>query len=183
MVLVRAMTPQEYKLNQTEFKVIYGFHSTPFGDCLLGITSTDGAVAYLAFVDKGNEEALAALKGVWPLTDLVEDTGSVTNSIVRNICAASLDDSLSVLLKGTEFQTKVWASLMQIPRATTITYEQVAMIIGNPKASRAVGNAVMKNNVAMLVPCHRVKGKSGSNKYKWGAGRKEMIIAHEGKHP
>ena len=183
MVLVRTMTPQDYKLNHAKFKIIYSFQSTPFGDCLLGITNTNGAVAYLAFVDKGNEEALAVLKSVWPLTDLVEDTSSITNNIMSNVCAMSLDDSFSVLLKGTEFQTKVWESLMQIPRATTTTYEQVAMIIGNPKASRAVGNAVMKNNVALLVPCHRVRGKSGSNKYKWGASRKEMIIAHEGKCP
>ena len=183
MVLVRTMTPQEYKLNHAEFKIIYAFHSTPFGDCLLGVTSTDGAVAYLAFVDKGNEEALAVLKSTWPLSDLAEDTSSITDSITRNICAASPDDSLSVLLKGTEFQTKVWESLMQIQRAKTITYEEVAMLIGNPKASRAVGNAVMMNNVALLVPCHRVVGKSGSNKYKWGASRKEKIIAHEDKYP
>ncbi|XP_076230938.1 O-6-alkylguanine-DNA alkyltransferase [Calliopsis andreniformis] len=185
MVRVRTMTQEEYKSNYASFKIIYGFHSTQYGNCLLAITDTDKAIAHLSFADNSYEEALEELKSNWPLTEIVQDINNETNEIMSNILSpcASVDESLSVLMKGTEFQMKVWECLTRIPVATTMTYEQVALTIGKPKASRAVGNAVMKNNIALLVPCHRVVGKSGRNKYKWGAKRKEIILANECQYP
>ncbi|XP_031831992.1 O-6-alkylguanine-DNA alkyltransferase [Nomia melanderi] len=185
MVRTRTMTQDEYKKNHASFKIIYGFHSSPFGNCLLGVTDTDKAVLYLAFVDRNDEGGLADLKNNWPLSELVEDTNNETEEIIRNIFSpcAFVDDFLTVLLMGTEFQIKVWECLLTVPKATTITYEQIALSISNPKAVRAVGNAVMKNRIAYLVPCHRVVGKSGSNKYKWGTELKETIISHECQYP
>lgn len=184
MVRYRTMTIEEYKLDSTKFKIIYAFHSTPFGKCLLGMTNTDKAILYLAFVDKSNEEALMRLQDSWSLSELIEDTNNETNEIIQKIFNHRVfkDDSILVVLKGTEFQIKVWESLMNIPEGTTTTYVQVAESIDKPKASRAVGNAVMKNSIAYLVPCHRVMGKSGSNKYTWGADRKESIMTHEKKY-
>ncbi|XP_076644305.1 O-6-alkylguanine-DNA alkyltransferase [Halictus rubicundus] len=181
MIRSRIMTQDEYKQDHANFKIIYGFHSSPFGDCLLGMTNTDKAIAFLAFVNDGSDKAFTELKNDWPLSELVEDNDNETAQVVQAIFSprAGSNDSLTLLLMGTEFQIKVWQCLLCIPKATTITYQQVASDINNPKAVRAVGNAVMKNKVAYLVPCHRVKGKSGSNKYKWGSKLKEAIVSYE----
>nr|XP_033329513.1 methylated-DNA--protein-cysteine methyltransferase, inducible isoform X1 [Megalopta genalis] len=181
MVRSRTITQDEYKQHHAEFKIIYGFHSSPFGKCLVGVTDTDKAVAFLTFVDDSNEKGLAKLKSCWPLSELVEDNDNETSQIMETIFPSGtiVNNSLTLLLMGTEFQIKVWQSLLDIPKATTVTYEQVAQNINNPKAVRAVGNAVMKNKVVYLVPCHRVKGKSGSNKYKWGPELKETILSYE----
>ncbi|CAK9823559.1 Methylated-DNA--protein-cysteine methyltransferase [Anthophora retusa] len=182
MVRFQTMTPEKYKAKHVNFKILYAFHPTPFGDCLIGITNVDKAVVHLAFVDKSKTEAFAELKDNWPLSELIEDSTNETGEIVKKIFSEPVftNDSISVLLKGTEFQIKVWEALTRVTEGTTITYAEVASNIGNPKAVRAVGNAVMKNNIAYLVPCHRVIGKS-SNKYKWGTKVKENILAHERK--
>lgn len=184
MVRFQTMTPGEYKLDHTGFRIIYAFHPTPFGKCLLAITSSDRAIVHLAFVDKNNETALTELKDGWPLSELSKDTTKETNELANKIFSecVSADDSILVLMKGTEFQIKVWEALQFISEGTTATYAEIASKIGKPNASRAVGNAVMKNNIAYLVACHRVMGKSGSNKYKWGTERKEKILLHEREH-
>lgn len=69
---------------------------------------------------------------------------------------------LKLLLKGTEFQKKVWTALTRIPYGRTCTYKEIAMMIGNPGAARAVGGANNKNPLPIVVPCHRVIGKDGS---------------------
>ncbi|XP_043514480.1 bifunctional transcriptional activator/DNA repair enzyme Ada [Frieseomelitta varia] len=180
MVRFQNMTPQEYKEKYENFKINYGIYPTPFGDCLIGITSTDKAIVHLTFAHK-NETALTELKNNWPLSKIVEDTSNETNEILEKAFSnhASVDDSILILMKGTEFQIKVWKALMLIPCGTTVTYEEVAHNINKPKAARAVGNALMRNNIVYLVPCHRVVGKSGSNKYKWGTKCKENFLMHE----
>lgn len=64
-------------------------------------------------------------------------------------------------MSGTDFQQKVWNELKKIPYGTTCTYGEIAVRIGNPKASRAVGNACNKNPIPILIPCHRVVGSKG----------------------
>lgn len=181
MVRLQNMTPREYKEKYNSFKINYGIHPTPFGVCLIGITSTDKAIVHLGFVPNTETEALTELKNNWPFSNIVEDTSNVTNEILEKVFSkcASVDDSILILMKGTEFQVKVWKALMLIPRGTTVTYEEIARSINEPKAVRAVGNAVKKNNIAYLVPCHRVVGKSGSSKYKWGTECKENFLMHE----
>ncbi|XP_017790020.1 PREDICTED: bifunctional transcriptional activator/DNA repair enzyme Ada [Habropoda laboriosa] len=183
MVRFQTMTSEEYKAKHENFKIIYAFHPTPFGNCLIGITNIDKAVIHLTFVSKTNIEAFNELKDNWPLSELIEDTTNETDEIMEKIFSEPVltNDSILVLLKGTEFQITVWKALTLILEGTTITYAEVASKIGKPKAVRAVGNAVMKNNIAYLVPCHRVVGKS-SNKYKWGTKIKENILAHECKY-
>ncbi|XP_076294690.1 O-6-alkylguanine-DNA alkyltransferase [Lasioglossum baleicum] len=182
MVRSRTMTPQEYKRDRSKFKIIYGFQPSPFGACLLGLTTnTDKAIVFLAFADGDYEKAFTELKNDWPLSELVQDYYNETYQVVHSIFSpqAQIKDSLTLLLMGSEFQIKVWRCLLSIPVGTTVTYDQVAIGINNPKAARSVGNAIMKNKVGYLIPCHRVNGKYGSNKYKWGTKIKEAIMFHE----
>ncbi|XP_076761710.1 O-6-alkylguanine-DNA alkyltransferase [Xylocopa sonorina] len=181
MVNCQTITPEEYKTKRENHRILYAFHPTPFGDCLLAIRGTDKAVVFLSLADKYKERALAELRNEWPLSELMEDATNKTKEIVQKIFSerVSSDDGILVALKGTEFEIAVWKALLSIPKGTTVTYGQVASNIGKPKAVRAVANAVMKNNVGYLVPCHRVVSKSGENKYKWGTDRKEAIQVYE----
>ena len=87
---------------------------------------------------------------------------------------------LEISLEGTDFQKKVWTELMNIAYGEIVSYKDIADRIGNPKASRAVGNANNKNQLLIIVPCHRVIGSNGSlNGYKGGLQRKEQLIKHE----
>ncbi|XP_017891198.1 uncharacterized protein LOC108631637 [Ceratina calcarata] len=185
MVRFQTMTVQEYKARHADFQITYAFHPTPLWDSplLLGIISTDKAIVFLGFAGKGNEEAVARLKKHWPLSELTEDVANDTVEIMKRILSVRVgaDDSLVVLMKGTEFELEVWTALFSISEGSTCTYEEVARKVGRPKAARAVGNAVKKNSIAYLVPCHRVVGKSGSNKYFWGTECKETVMAYERK--
>ncbi|XP_014488549.1 PREDICTED: bifunctional transcriptional activator/DNA repair enzyme Ada [Dinoponera quadriceps] len=182
MVKFRSMTSDEYKMDQSTFRLLYAFYPTPFGKCLIAITDMDKAVVYFGFVDGVEERALKILQNEWPLSQLSEDTGRETKSIIEKVFQsdeASLD-SLCVLLRGTLFQVQVWKSLMTIPKGECITYEEVAKTIDNPKAIRPVGNAISKNRVAYIVPCHRVTNKKAdSDKYAWGVERKQAILRYE----
>ena len=87
---------------------------------------------------------------------------------------------LALHLAGTEFQGAVWQTLMRIPRGTTASYRWVAEQIGRPAATRAVGNAIGRNALAFLIPCHRVCRTDGSlGKYRWGVQRKAAILEWE----
>ncbi|KMQ91867.1 regulatory protein ada-like protein [Lasius niger] len=184
MVLFRSITVDEYK-NESTFQQLYAFHETPFGKCLIAITDTDEDVIYLEFVDGDESEALKILKQKWPMTKTLKDTKNKTKNIIEKIFHpdnTSHLHSVGVLMKGTEFQIKVWRSLISIPKGTITTYEKIAQMIDNPKAAIAVGTAISKNYIAYIVPCHRVKGKNGSNKYAWGIERKEAILEYESQH-
>ena len=90
-------------------------------------------------------------------------------------------DALYLILKGTELEIDVWKQLLKIPVGTTITYQQVAIDIGREKAVRTVANAIAKNKVAYLIPCHRVVGENGNiMKYAGGARVKLEMLKYEG---
>ena len=79
--------------------------------------------------------------------------------------------------KGTEFQKKVWQQLMKIPYGKTATYKDIATLIGNTNASRAVGNANNKNPIAIIIPCHRVIGSNNKlTGYAGGLDKKEKLL-------
>ncbi|XP_070163824.1 bifunctional transcriptional activator/DNA repair enzyme Ada isoform X2 [Polyergus mexicanus] len=181
MVLFRSITIDEYKNKYTTFQQLYAFHQTPFGKCLIAITDTDEDVIYLGFVDEDESKALEVLKQKWPKTKTLKDTENKTKTVIEKIFHPDTSHlhSIRVLMKGTKFQIKVWRSLISIPKETITTYEKIAQTIDNPKAAIAVGSATSKNYIAYIVPCHRVKGKNGSNKYAWGIERKEAILEYE----
>jgi O-6-methylguanine DNA methyltransferase len=92
----------------------------------------------------------------------------------------TFDMNKDLLLVGTEFQIKVWRALLNVPTATTISYEQLAIDLGVPSAVRAVASAVARNEISYFIPCHRVIHKSGDiGNYRWGASLKKKLLENE----
>jgi methylated-DNA-[protein]-cysteine S-methyltransferase len=89
---------------------------------------------------------------------------------------------LPLHVQGTAFQKKVWKAALSIPYGTTKTYGQIARQIGHPKASRAVGTALGKNPVCVVVPCHRVVSSTGLGGYAHGLSVKKQLLELEGKN-
>jgi AraC family transcriptional regulator, regulatory protein of adaptative response / methylated-DNA-[protein]-cysteine methyltransferase len=180
-VNVEAMTPGEFKLGGHGLTIQYGFHVTPFGECLLAMT--ERGVCGLNFVgEAGRDAELAALRRRWPAADLYEEPVA-TAAVVDSIFAPAQGDEIRLLLAGTNFQIKVWEALLRIPPGSACTYEDVAQWVGQPSAARAVGGAVGANAIAYLIPCHRVIRKSGVIKeYRWGSTRKKAILGWEAGH-
>jgi AraC family transcriptional regulator of adaptative response/methylated-DNA-[protein]-cysteine methyltransferase len=180
-VACEAVTPGEFKARGKGLTIAYGFHDSPFGECL--IARTDRGICWLAFVLGGGRKALLdELAGSWKNARIVADP-SATRSLVARIYDPSRWKSatpLPVLVKGTNFQIKVWEALLRIPVGTVVTYEDVALYIGFPKAVRAVGNAVGKNPVSFVIPCHRVVRKTAEfGNYGGGPARKKAMLGWE----
>jgi AraC family transcriptional regulator of adaptative response/methylated-DNA-[protein]-cysteine methyltransferase len=156
--------------------LVWGVHPFPAGNILVA-QSAEGLCWLGVNCDAG------ALKKNWPGANLVEDQ-KLTAKAAREIAKlwpAKLEKlSLPVILYGTAFQLKVWKELLKIKSGSTVTYEQIAKKIGKPKAVRAVGSAVGKNTVSIVVPCHRVVNKSGSKiSYGWGPAVKKALLKGE----
>ena len=85
-----------------------------------------------------------------------------------------------MILIGTDFQVRIWETLLSIPLGRAVTYSDIACKIQKPNASRAVGAAVGRNPISFVVPCHRVVGKSGElTGYHWGITRKRAMLGWE----
>jgi len=176
-----AMSPGEWKSGGEGLSVAYGFHPSPFGSAL--VMTTERGLAGLAFADPGEEEAaLDDMRGRWPEARYGEDTER-TGVIARRIFDPTLwrsERPLRVVLIGTDFEVRVWETLLGIPMGRATTYSNIAAKLGKPTAARAVGAAVGKNPVSFVVPCHRVMSKSGDlTGYHWGLTRKRAMLGWE----
>jgi AraC family transcriptional regulator of adaptative response/methylated-DNA-[protein]-cysteine methyltransferase len=176
-----AMSPGEWKSGGEGLTVFFGFHPSPFGSAL--VMATKRGLAGLAFADPGEEAAaLADMKARWPRATYVENSAR-TAAIARRIFDSSQwqqDKPLRVVLIGTDWEVRVWETLLQIPMGRLTTYSDIASKIHKPAAARAVGAAVGKNPVSFVVPCHRVVGKSGDlTGYHWGITRKRAMLGWE----
>jgi AraC family transcriptional regulator of adaptative response/methylated-DNA-[protein]-cysteine methyltransferase len=176
-----AMSPGEWKSGGAGLTVAHGFHPCPFGIAL--IMTTSRGLAGLALADMGCERsALADMKRRWPKATYVEDETN-TKIVAQRIFDPKLwrpDRPLRVFLIGTDFEVRVWETLLKIPMNRATTYSDIACSIGNPRGARAVGAAVGKNPISFVVPCHRVIGKSGDlTGYHWGLTRKRAILGWE----
>jgi AraC family transcriptional regulator of adaptative response/methylated-DNA-[protein]-cysteine methyltransferase len=183
-VTVDAVTPGEYKAQGAGLQVAYGRHETPFGECLIG--TTDRGICALTFLNGGGwNGAVNELAERWPEADLVEKP-QATEPLAEQIFFPRHDGSppsLRVLLKGTNFQLKVWEALMRIPPGVVATYSDIARYIHSPQAARAVGQALNANAIGYLIPCHRIIRQSGIiSDYRWGATRKKAILGWEAAH-
>src|SRR3954462_412064 len=176
-----AMTPGDYKAGGSGLTMRFGFHPSPFGEAVL--IATDRGLAGLGFVDDGDRHAaLSDLTRRWPKAEYVEDEAA-TAPLARRIFNPSqwqAEQPLRVVLIGTDFEVRVWETLLRIPRDRATTYSDIARHIGKPAACRAVGAAVGRNPVSFVVPCHRVLGRSGAlTGYHWGLTRKQAILGWE----
>lgn len=177
---VEAMTPGDYAKGGEGLLIEYGFHDCPFGVTL--VMATDKGVCGMAFGDEGEEEEMMEdMKSRWPRARYREAVAR-TAPLVRQIFALerNADDEIKLHLLGTPWQIKVWQALLEIPSGTVTTYRSVASKVCTPKASRAVGAAVGRNPISLLIPCHRVLGTDGAlHGYHWGLPRKRAMLALE----
>ena len=176
-----AVTPGEYKQRGFGLTIDYGFHPTPFGECLLALTSR--GICGLAFVEAGDRRtALRNLRSHWQKATIHQDQGATEKLIgqVFPLLEQPAPQGIKLYLNGTNFQIKVWEALLRIPAGKLVTYSDIAQYIGKPGAARAVGSAVGNNPVSVLIPCHRVIRKMGVfGDYRWGATRKKALLGWE----
>ena len=175
------MSPGIYKAHGRGLNIEYGFHDCPFGRALILITNE--GLAGLAFADHGKEKsALADMTSRWPEATYVENQ-QATAAYAKRIFESGRwkpEQPLRIVFIGSDFEIRVWETLMRIPFGKASTYSDIASHIGKPKAARAVGAAVGKNPISFVVPCHRVLGKSGGLcGYHWGLTRKRAILGWE----
>lgn len=175
-VTIDSVTPQEYKTKGKGLDIRFGIHNTPFGQCF--IANTSRGICALEFVDNNLPILLEHFHSKWQNAVITEDYAA-TESLVESIFGGK-PASLRALLYGTPFQIKVWEALLKIPYGRLTSYSSVAALIGDPNAARAVGTAIGSNNIALLIPCHRVIQRLGGlGGYKWGEERKLSIIGYE----
>jgi AraC family transcriptional regulator of adaptative response/methylated-DNA-[protein]-cysteine methyltransferase len=158
---------------------------TAFADCLFGrllVGATDKGVCFIGFAEP-DEALLGDLQRRFPHATIVADDEALADT-VRTVLdfleepKQALD--LPLDLRGTAFQQRVWQTLCQIPAGETRTYADLAAMVGNPKAVRAVARSCATNPVSLAVPCHRVIGSSGDlTGYRWGVPRKQALLARE----
>jgi AraC family transcriptional regulator of adaptative response/methylated-DNA-[protein]-cysteine methyltransferase len=194
-VTLEAVTPGEYKSGGAGLTITAGFHESPFGECLIAVT--ERGICGLSFVMAGDRaSAMAELEDRWPGATFVPDQRA-TRSVAQRVIAAwdgkhwepgersdqgtdVTQTPLSVLVRGSNFQVRVWEALLRIPPGAVATYEDIAAAVGQSGATRAVGSAIARNPVAYLIPCHRVIRKTGAlGGYHWGAPRKAAILLRE----
>ncbi|GGH08124.1 transcriptional regulator [Alsobacter metallidurans] len=176
-----AMSPGEWKAAGAGVAMAYGFHPSPFGEAI--VVATARGLAGVGFVDDGDREsALADMVRRWPRAQFREDPAATQALAQRAFdpeCWRS-DTPLRVVLIGSDFEVRVWQTLLRIPMGRATTYSDIARHIGAPKAARAVGAAVGRNPISFVVPCHRVLGRSGAlTGYHWGITRKQAMLGWE----
>jgi len=180
-VSMDAVTPGEYGTGGKDLTIRYGRHKNPFGHCMLAVT--DRGVCGLSFHDDAScADGMAYLQHHWPRSRILRDQMS-TKPVFEQIFTDPGDPDrhrLTLHVKGTNFQIKVWEALLRLVPGQLCAYGDIARYIGRPKAVRAVGTAVGNNPVAWLIPCHRVITSMGTfGNYRWGPSRKKAMIGWE----
>lgn len=184
-ISTEGVTPGEFKSRGLALQIAYGVHPTPFGPALFA--RTERGLCHLAFLDSecgtAIDAAVDGLRTEWPdavLAEEPEETAALAQAIFYPGNTSPPAAPLSLFLKGTNYQIKVWTALLRIPSGSVTTYGGLAKALGAPKSARAVGSAVAKNPIAFLIPCHRViRGIGAFGEYRWGAVRKRAIIGWE----
>lgn len=177
-VKIEGMSPAEYKNGGKGLRINYSFSGSPFGNVIAA--STEKGICYLAF-ENDIPKALGDLQAKFPNASFFEQQDDFQKNALSIFSKDWTElNTVKLHLKGTDFQLKVWESLLTIPMGKLSTYGKLAEKIGYSKASRAVGTAIGSNPVAFLIPCHRVIQSSGKiGGYMWGTERKQLIIGWE----
>jgi len=181
-VTYEAMPPGVFRAGGAGLDMIWGAAHSPFG--LAVVTATEYGMSGLGFADETTSvaDAFADLANRWPNARFTRDDARIAPLVAHAFEPGkwSADRPVRVVLIGTDFEVKVWETLLKIPVGRAATYQSVASHIGRPTASRAVGAAVGKNPISFVVPCHRVVGSTGAlTGYHWGVPRKRAILGWE----
>jgi len=159
--------------------IYYGYTTSPFGTCF--IATINNNICLLQFPGK-EDNPLDELKKRWKNAMLVEDITHI-EKIAYTIFKQPSTRKISVQVQGTPFQLNVWQTLMEVPFACLLSYEELAIRSGHRKAIRAVASAVARNPIAYLIPCHRIIRKNGEmGNYRWGKEIKKSILDWENKN-
>lgn len=181
MVKLEAVTPGEIKRGGDALQFHWGVHPTHFGYCF--IACTERGIHQLDFLD-GDDPGphLESLHQRWPRAQIVKHAALTAAHMapLQDVEQRQAGQPLTLCLRGTAFQFKVWEALLRIPEGQLCTYGGLARAIGQPGAARAVGSAVASNPIAWLIPCHRVIRQMGViGDYRWGAIRKQALLGWE----
>lgn len=178
MVTCEAMTPGEIKRGGAGVVLGFGCGATPFGEALVGWTAR--GLCHLAFLDDDEAIRLAELASQWPAAQHQRDDGQARQWLDQVFAVTPQRGSLHLVLRGTNFQIKVWEALLKVESSRVVSYTQLAQLAGTPRAQRAVGSALAANTIGYLIPCHRVIRESGDfGRYRWGSERKTAMLAWE----
>ncbi|MEG4576514.1 methylated-DNA--[protein]-cysteine S-methyltransferase [Microcoleus sp. N3A4] len=180
-VNLEAMSPGEFKAGGAGLQIRYGIHDTPFGTSLIATTAR--GICNLYFLDTTDEQtASQRLRLTWKNAEIIRDEQTTQSlcDLILNSETLSEQKPLTLLVKGTNFQIQVWRALLQLPFGAIATYQSIAQMVARPTAARAVGNAIGKNPIGYLIPCHRVIRESGEvGGYAWGVERKTVMLGWE----
>lgn len=148
---ITTLSGKEFNQHLKNSRRYYSFYETAAGT--LEILSTDLGIYQAFFIDQ------------------------VESQRYQHYVFKETVDASNIVLTGTDFQVKVLKTLAQIPSHTTLSYQELATLIGKPRAHRAVGTALANNRVAYFIPCHRVLRSDGHlGGYRWGIERKKILL-------
>lgn len=170
-----AMSPGDYAKGGAGLVIRWGWFETPFGPAI--VMGTDRGICGMGFAaEMGEQAAWQDLTQRWPQAKFTEDPAPLRPWVHAAFGAAPVP----LYLIGAPFQIKVWEALLRIPSGHVTTYGEIARAIGHPQAVRAVGTAVGRNPISLIIPCHRALRKSGGlGGYHWGLPVKRAILAWE----
>ena len=165
------VTPKEWKEKGKDVEITYGFGQTPFGEALIGFT--DKGICYLGFIDDNKTKIFNRFNELWENANLNHDD-KTAQEYLDNIFIEN--KKYSLVVKGTNFQINVWKALLNLPNGVVATYQDIANYLDNPKAVKIVANAIKKNHIEYLIPCHTIITNSGAmSGYRWGIEREKNI--------
>lgn len=178
MLHVESLTPGEFKKQGKNIPITYGFADSSFGQIFIALNAR--GIMVLEFCDSTEDEFIELFKTNWSESILTRDDNKIkqlTELIFKN---QAEQKHLNLSLIGTPFQIKVWKALLSIPEGALVSYSDLAQLIDNPKATRAVASAVARNPISVIIPCHRVIRNEGViGQYHWGSERKAALIVNE----
>ena len=174
-VKIEACTPGDFQKRGENLEVHFGEIETPFGNAI--IAETEKGICSFSF-DKLSIEKIKSEYHKATFIERLSNNGKLVQEYFKNWKVPSTPISLDLI--GTPFQIQVWKALLHIPPSNLLAYQNIAEMIENPKAVRAVGTAIGKNPIAYLIPCHRVIKNNGEmGKYRWSSERKIAINSYE----
>jgi len=181
MVSCEAVTPAQWRSFGAGLAIGWGLGATPFGQAL--IAWTDRGVCHLAFAAGPQASMQEALGQAWPQAILTRDDAAAQAVLARVFTQIPQPGRLHLIVRGTNFQVRVWEALLRTQPGDVLSYGELAQRIGAPRAARAVGSALAANEIGWLIPCHRVVREGGEvGHYRWLSERKVAMLGWEARH-